>query len=33
MKSREKIKLGIYPTWMTEAIFQVAAGFDHCQNI
>jgi len=28
-----KNKSDIYPTWMIEAIFQVTAGFDHCQNI
>jgi hypothetical protein len=33
MKLKEKIKSAIYPTWMIEAIFQVTAGFDNCQNI
>jgi len=31
-EAREKIKSDIYPTWMFEAVFQVTAGFDHCQN-
>jgi hypothetical protein len=31
-EEREKIKSDIYPTWFFEAVFQVTAGFDYCQN-